>query len=316
MQIVKEFGGFFELELPFGDEYYPGAIKLNSARHCLQYILQAQQPDKVHVPSYCCTALLQPLIIEDVNYEFYNIDYSLEIKDLPEVKHNERLLYTNYFGLKNHYIKWLVSNYGSKLIVDNAQAFFASPIPNIDIFYSPRKFFGVPDGGYLFTQCQLNKTFDKDVSIDRMYHLLGRIDCSAADMYNYFKAAEKQLQDEPIKYMSNITQRILASIEYDKIKQKRENNFQYMHDLLGGDNCLPINFEINEGPLIYPFMPKSSINRSDLANNYIYIPKYWTEALDRVALGYEEKDLIQRMLPLPIDQRLNYSDLERVVEKL
>ncbi len=63
-------------------------------------------------------------------------------------------LCTNYFGIKDEFITSL-SKQVSNLIVDNAQSFFSNPIENIDTFYSPRKFFGVSDGAYLYCDTRI-----------------------------------------------------------------------------------------------------------------------------------------------------------------
>ena len=47
------------------------------------------------------------------------------------------------------------------LIVDNAQAFYM-PHLGLASFYSPRKFFGVADGGYLFCGKKLDEEFSKN----------------------------------------------------------------------------------------------------------------------------------------------------------
>ena len=62
-----------------------------------------------------------------------------------------------------------------QLIVDNTQAFCFSD-RGVDTFYSARKFFGVPDGAYLYTDKFLNVELEQDVSCQRCEHLLRRID--------------------------------------------------------------------------------------------------------------------------------------------
>ena len=71
---TKEIGGYFGLELRKGKEYYPDAIKLNSARNCLKYILLAQNPSKIYMPYYMDKSMMEDSLKEIVKYEFYNID--------------------------------------------------------------------------------------------------------------------------------------------------------------------------------------------------------------------------------------------------
>jgi hypothetical protein len=54
MKSMRSIGGYFELELPEGNEYHPEAIALNSGRHCFEYILRLRNYQKVYIPYYTC----------------------------------------------------------------------------------------------------------------------------------------------------------------------------------------------------------------------------------------------------------------------
>lgn len=56
----------------------------------------------------------------------------------------------------------------SNLIVDNVQAFYTPPIKGLDTIYTCRKFFGVPDEAYLYTDCILTESIPYDKSYDRL----------------------------------------------------------------------------------------------------------------------------------------------------
>ena len=101
------------------------------------------------------------------------------------------MLYTNYFGLKDDYINTLPQKHN--IIIDNCQSFFSKPSAWFDTFYSPRKFCGVPDGGYLYTydNLRLNTKLEQSVSYNRFSHLLKRIDLSDEKGYADFKRNDK-----------------------------------------------------------------------------------------------------------------------------
>ncbi len=139
------------MELPFHEEYHKDAIRLNTGRNCLEYILRARRYSKVYITYYTCEVILEPFHKLTVNYEFYHINQDFEIADDIQLKAGEALLYTNYYGLKQRYVEKLAERYGQQLIVDNTQAFYAKPIDGIDTFYTCLKFFGVPDVSYLYT---------------------------------------------------------------------------------------------------------------------------------------------------------------------
>jgi hypothetical protein len=58
-----------------------------------------------------------------------------------------------------------------------------------------------------------------------MSHLLKRIDLSAEQGYTDFSENDKSLENQPIKRMSNLTERILSGIDYQSIKKQRKEKF-------------------------------------------------------------------------------------------
>ena len=143
---MNPIGGYFSLELPFHEKFHQDALRLNTGRNCLEYVLRARQYRKVYLPYYTCDVVLEPFQKLNVEYDFYHIDINFEIVQEISLQEGEALLYTNYYGLKQQYVQRLACQYGNRLIVDNTQAFYAEPVKGIDSFYTCRKFFGVTDG--------------------------------------------------------------------------------------------------------------------------------------------------------------------------
>ena len=303
---MRELGGYFELELNQRAHFHHEALALNSARNCLKYILQTQKPSNVYLPAYCCGSLVEPLISEGVEYRFYHIDEMFELIELPTLKPNEHLLYINYFALKSEYITTLYQKYSTQLIVDNTQAFFEKPIEGVDTFYSPRKFFGVADGGYLYTQHLLDKDFEQDQSAERFTQLLGRYENSASAFYAEYQKAENSLIEQPIKWMSKLTHGILTSLDYEKIALTRQRNFWALHAMLGEQNKFNTISLKDFVPMVYPYLTDDLKLRARLIEKNIYIAKYWMDAIERVT--DLERKLIENLVFLPIDQRLDLSD--------
>ncbi len=311
---MREIGGYFELELAQKEEYHANAIKLNSGRNALKYILKAQKFKKIFIPSFICNSLVEPLVDLNIEYEFYNINEAFEVIQNISLADEEKILYINYFGLKNKYIDVLVTKYGKSLIIDNTQAFFEKPFKNIDTIYSPRKFFGVSDGGYLYTNHILSENFKKDHSCKTSLQLFGRIDKDASSFYDRYQKTEQRLTNQPLKSMSRLTSRILESIDYDSVKMKREENFNYLHNQLKDINKLQIDTESLSIPFVYPFMSDDIQLRDELISNKIYVAKYWNEVLTRKNTSSMEYDFVNKIIPLPIDQRYNLEDMKRMVD--
>ena len=307
-------GGYFELELSQRKHYHDGALRLNTARNCFEYILLARNYKKVYIPFYTCEVMLQPLHKHNIAYQFYSIDKNLEPVSIVKLKKEEAFLYTNYFGIKQMMVEYLANFYGNQLIVDNAQAFFSPRLEGMDTFYSPRKFFGVPDGAYLYTDVHLDYNLPQDTSMTRMAHLLKRIDVSAEDGYEDFKNEDSMLDNMPILRMSKLSESILASIEYDAIKLRRRDNFIYLHSRLGDSNLLRVSVDDGMVPMVYPYLQLSTSLRQKLQEHRIYVARYWPN----VEKWCNEHDLevkyMNQILPLPIDQRYGQNEMDRIVK--
>jgi hypothetical protein len=311
---MKEIGGYFELELTKGIEYHSELLKLNSGRNAFKYILKTRNPKKVFIPNFICDSVIEPLDELKISYEFFNIDENFEIIQNVILKENEIIFYVNYFALKSKYIEKLTHKYNNNLIIDNTQAFFEKPIKDIDTIYSPRKFFGVSDGGYLSTNKFLDEDLEQDESCSHSIQLLGRIDKNASSFYNDYQKAEQRLINQPIKQMSKLTENILSSIAYESVIKKRKDNFVFLHNELKDTNLLNLDGKLDFVPFVYPLMIEDESLRQKLIDNKIYIAKYWNEVLDRKNVSYIEKDFVNRILPLPIDQRYDLYDMKRIVE--
>ena len=313
-KVMDAIGGYFSLELPLHEEYHKDAIKLNTGRNCLEYILRCRQYKKVYIPYYTCEVILEPFQKLSVAYEFYHINLSFEISDEIHLQEGEALLYTNYYGLKQRYVKVLVEKYGRQLIIDNTQAFYAKPVPGIDTFYTCRKFFGVPDGAYLYTDKLLDMDLEQDVSYERMSSLTKRIDISPEAGYQDFRDVSESLVGQPIKCMSKLTQRMMRGVDYESIVQRRRVNYQMLEAALGHDNNVVLTLENDAVPMVYPYMTNKEGLRNHLIQNRVFVAKYWPNVDEWVSDNSIEYKLTNNMLPLPIDQRYGIIEMGSVVE--
>lgn len=310
----KSIGGYFELELPQGTEYHSQAIALNTGRNALEYILRARGYKRVYLPYYSCEVLLEPFKRLGIEYAFYHINANLEADLQPSLNSDEAILCINYFGLKQDHVNALAQRYGKQLIVDNTQAFYAQPIDGIDTFYSCRKFFGVPDGAYLYCDKVLDAELEQDYSWERMTHLLKRIDVSAETAYADFREQGEKLKNNPIRKMSNLTHRIMASIDYDGVAGRRRQNYQLLDEAIGNKNGIALPLSADAVPMVYPFLTTDQQLRQRLIDNKVYIATYWPNVLDWCNTDSTEYTLTTQLLPLPIDQRYGKEEMNTIIK--
>lgn len=309
----KPIGGYFELELPSYPEYHSEALALNSGRFCLEYLLRCRNYQKVYVPYFTCDTVIEPIQRLEMEYEFYHIDRKMHLSDDVTPKENEAIIYTNYWGVQNSYCEHLALKYGNRLILDYTQAFFSKPILGIDTFYSCRKYFGVPDGGYLYTDCIDKIDIPQDESYTRMDSLLKRLDLSPEAGYDDFRKTSSLFHSMPVKQMSKLTKRMMQGIDYGHVAQSRLDNYNQLCKHLAGGRKL----NSGEVPMVYPYeSEKGQLLRQHLIENKIFVAKYWPNVDEWAPTGSTETWLANHVLPLPIDQRYGEEDMRFIIERI
>ncbi|WP_395067671.1 hypothetical protein [Paraburkholderia silvatlantica] len=310
-------GGYFELELPRVQRLmYAHANRYQSARASFFALLQAKRPAKVWMPRYICDCMLEPLVRQNIEFERYSIDEEFLISVDLELEKDEWLFYVNYFGIADAKVEWLLQRFPrDQVVIDNSQAFFSGPRNNLATIYSPRKFFGVPDGGMLVSNLEVPTPEEQDiVSSQRVAHLLNRLGGTAESGYADYQRAEATLDDMVPRRMSQLTEKMLTGIDFQHAKARRLENFQMLHRHLDTSNALSIDMDSVSGPLCYPFVTDRAGLRQKLIAQRIFVATYWPDVLVQpLAQGYE-RQLASQCLPLPCDQRYTTSDMARILD--
>ncbi len=310
---MKEIGGYFGLENFDRNEYHSKAIALNSGRNALLYLLKQKNIKKLYIPYFLCDSISNLCDKYGYLYEYYRIDNQFKPIFDKKLSNDEYLYIVNFYGrISNEIVKEFKKIYGN-IIFDNIHAFFQLPCENIDTIYSCRKFFGVPDGAYLYTDSILGEELDVDFSKDRMKHILGRFEGRALDYYTDFKNNEKSFIDMELKYMSHLTHNILRAINYENVKKIRNQNYNFLDTFLKSANCLPSYF--SDGPYGYPLYCENGMElKKRLAEKHIYVATLWPNVLELD--DCVEKDYAENILPIPCDQRYREEDMQRIIREI
>lgn len=309
-------GGYFELELRKGEHYHATALRLNTARNCLEYVLLQRGYKHVYLPDYTCEVLLEPMAKLNVAYDFYPVDERLEPAMLPELKQDGAILYTNYFGLKEDCVRRMMEQYGERLIVDNAQAFFAQPIEGIDTFYSARKFLGVPDGAYLYTSVPALDGLTQDVSWQRASHLLVRADESAEAGFADYQANNATLHGQDIRRMSRLTDAILGGVDYEDVMRVRRENYRHLNEALVASNKSQLDLSGEAVPMVYPYWTENGELRRKLQENRVYTATYWACVKRWTKPDAVAYRLAESLIAIPCDQRYGKKEMNRIIEMI
>lgn len=310
---MKEIGGYIEFEHYHGQMLHEDAIALNCGRNCLAYLFKSRGIKKLKVPNFICNSIFNVCDRESVEKVYYRIDSTFKPASEMTLESDEWLYLVNLYGqLNNDEIAGYVEKYG-RVIVDQANDYYANPLPGVDTFYTCRKWFGVADGAFLYTSKSLHDEFPLDESFDRMRFLLGRFERTANEFYSEYNANNKYFIDQPIKRMSKLTWNLLHGIDYGFVEKRRKENYMYLHEKLSFINQL----QLKPAAFMYPLMIENGAAvRKRLQSEKIYIPTLWPtvfEVADENSLEYK---MAENILPLPIDQRYGIDEMEYIVQEV
>lgn len=318
LHLANAIGGYFELESTrqFG-EFYPTAIRYQSARAAFTALLDRARPRRIWLPWYTCGTMLEGPKRLGIEIERYRLDGDLLPLGLDRVAPNDWVLYINYFGVCSTLVDRVLADLDpERVVVDHSQAFYAPPAECVGTIYSPRKFFGVPDGGYLNTSFPIEPPVEQDTgSFARLKPLLIRLSEGPEAGYGAVQEARGSLRNQSPMRMSALTKAMLERIDYASALIKRNANFESLHRALGGLNRFPLPPGPPSGPMCYPYLgPRPGLHEW-LIGNRVYVGRYWPDMGAEAELAARwERELYLNCVPLPCDQRYGQDAMVRIIE--
>lgn len=307
-------GGYNQLSLTdLNTVLHPEAYCFQSARAALYAYLNETKVKVIYLPNYICDSIIPAIKALHIQIEFYEINAKLE----PEIninnldKSNSKILIINYFGLLDEKINKITALEAELFIIDNSQALFCEHIEGTTSIYSPRKFLGIPDGGYLFTSKNIAMPTEHFDASKNSGHLLLRAAGSVQEGYTRFLEAEQALDSFSPKKMSLISEHLIKCTDINNIKEKRQTNYKFLYEKFKSLNQLqiPLNQQV---PLCYPLILTFDISIicRQLVDSEIYLPRYWRSEYS----GKIGQDMFERTLFLPVDERIATNDLLHLIE--
>ena len=311
---VKEYGGYIELDTYRLPMLHEGAVALNNGRNCLAYLIRARKISKMALPAFLCDCVADTCLKEGVQLRFYGVGADFR-PEAPDLEPDEWLYIVNYYGqLTDAEIRAYADRY-QRIILDQTHAYFQMPVEHVDTIYTCRKFFGVPDGAFLYTDVRLEEELPVDESFERMRFLLGRFERTASEFYGEYVSTNMGYEEEPIKRISKLTDNLLRGIDYNYAKKQRTENYRVLDRLLGSRNRLRISCP--EGAFSYPLWVTNGPQiRKVLAQKKIYIPTLWPNVLSQLDPARVEYDMTANILPIPCDQRYDEQDMAYIAKEV
>ena len=326
-------GGMFGLaELSrLEDQFPPFLVKrelfLCNARSGINILVDLLKPRSIWMPSFLCDVLLKA--VHNINVKFYEVDSHLQVSRewLDTVQGDELVVLIDYFGFQfDPALATRIKECGSWILEDASQALHSSHVGNYSDFvlFSPRKFLGVPDGGILrynanmdFSGIQLKdppsewwlRSLNSTI-LRREFDLYG----GERSWFSLFQENEKNSPIGPYS-MSSLSKTLLEhSFDYSCVIEKRIENYKVLNNYLSQFALFP-NLPADVVPLGYPIhLENRDYVRKILFDNNIYPPVHWP-INDMVPQTFvESHHLADTILTLICDQRYNPTDMKRTAE--
>jgi len=317
---MKEFGSFIELQMQKGQEYYnqtSDIARLNTGRYAIWHAFRCTGCKAIWIPIYQCDSVRETLLAHNVEVKYYRTDFDFNPIDLVP-SDNEAVLFVNYYGIMSYNRMCRLSKLSRHPIIDNCQSFFTKPIPEAFNIYSCRKFVGVADGAYVIG-CNAQRFTDEytqSYSSDTAKFLLTRIEYGCeGKSYAERSINEQRIDTEGVKLMSKLTRTILDGTNYTLIKNKRRNNFDIAHQLLGNINKLnPVMYYDDETiPMVYPLIVENDNLIDSLYAAKHFQGHWWSYICAEQPEDSFEHWISRYIIPITIDQRYDDDDIKYLV---
>lgn len=274
-------------------------IKLNLGRNCLKYIIETYGITKIFIPYYTCPVVWQAARNCGCNVKFYHIND--EFLPAAEFEPNAYIIYTNYFGLCSKNCKLLSKKY-KNLIIDNCQAFFSEPA-GLASFSSLRKFFPVQNGAYLY----IDRFIDKDYPKDDL-----KLEYFAAhnDFENFVKNELILNLESEIKTISTGVESIIQSINFEKIKKMRIENYKKYSEIFDKMNNIKLKLIKEDVPYCYPLNTTDTEVLSKLESTKLPFLQLWKD----IPSIFKENTFLNKTIALPLDDTEICSKITKIYE--
>lgn len=317
---MLEIGSFLELQLPKGHEFYnkeKNIARLNTGRMAIWHAFRITRCKRIWIPIYQCDSIRETFLKKGVEVCFYHQDKDFNPLDIVETE-NDAVLIVNYYGImSNQRMAELAKPY-KNVIVDCAQAFFCEPIKGSLTVYSCRKFVGVPDGAYVIGKDAhlFMDEYPQCYSSDTALFLLNRIEYGCEGKgYDARKINEHRIDAEDCMKMSKLTRVLMDAENYEYNRQKRIENFVYVHKYLKEINMLnPTRYmDKDTVPMVYPLVVEDDELIQRLFDAKHFQGHWWSYICDEQPKSTFEYWISRYVIPITIDQRYGKDELDYLI---
>ena len=318
-------------------------VWLSTGRSAIRFVIDSieeRNPKKKKVailPSFTCDTVVAPFIQAGYEVHYYQVSKALatssdHILNTAFEYGASIVLFHRYFGFDT--LDCQIDIMCERLreaeistIEDCTQCLY-SMIPRGDADYyvgSIRKWAGTPDGG--FAVCRAGKFTKKPLCSDvELEH--AKVSASYAK-YEYiihhhgdksrvlamYREAEDILDNQSTVFaISDTSATVQANLDMEALVMKRRNNYKLLEESLASKVYRVFSLKEGVVPLYFPILVDDRVSlQRCLIDNAVYAPIVWPKDKCQPIQSNETEHLYQHMLCIPIDQRYDKDDMNRVI---
>lgn len=333
--------GYFESLGELGREI----MYLRSGREALLMagIAACDKKEKVILfPAYCCWSMSAPFEKEGYQVVYYRLNEDLTVdldylKELMGRAKADAILTMNFYGSANtDDAVRLAKENGLVVIEDFSHCTFSIKQifnPEVDIYVSSiRKSVGVCDGSIILSKEKMPEQYIQE----EMKDFADKRFVAQTDkrLYTWRKDQEKKQEflgtirecegiiDEftAVRPISERAKKMLAQVNGEEIAYARRENMRHLWARLNGNVRMVPGLERSfekEGssPFSLPILVENRDEvQGKLARRGVYTQWLWPLCDEAMAICHVSKEMNEKMLSVPIDQRFSWDDIEEIAE--
>lgn len=246
-----------DISLPFMTDEKWNIQFFNTGRSAIEAFLHTcKNIKRVWVPSFICSSVIEAIARAGKEIIYYPIDRYLlpDIEFLSgcEVRNGDVIYVMHYFGIaiQQEFIDIMKSlrSRGILIFEDITMSLLSKKGNDFAfgdiVLGSIRKWYGIPDGAFIASMDRLPDIKKENAAYDyTLYYFTAQImkslylsDSKKYDKERFLsfsnKGIESLFSDYTIREMSEISYRVLGSINWEEISIKRHNNYDLLYALL------------------------------------------------------------------------------------
>lgn len=303
-----------------------------SIHYVLKNILLKRNVQRVYMPSYSCSSMIQPFEELGIEVEYYDVYYNEGLKYNIDLNENCDIFFAmNYFGYSKTNMEEYIKKFKAKgkiVIEDITHSIFSDKRYSIYSDYvvgSLRKWFPISSGA--IAAC-MNSNFELDLRNDSNEELINLknkamqnkkvyIDSKKGSKEEFLNqyAESNHILSENYKYYSidSKSYEIIMGMDLEKIKNQRKENTKVIYEKLKNNmniRFLVENYNEDDCLLFVPILLKHKIRnelRNYLISKNVFLPVHWP-------LDERINNIFDKELSLVCDQRYSEKQIESYID--